>query len=204
MNRIGKQKPPATAGGSDWCSGGDSNPHGLLHTPLKRARLPITPPEQFDLSKIYFFVGALAAGLLAARTFAGVFPVAEFDFGNTVIGAAFASAGAAAFALVSAGAAALASDVLAFVFEFAVSAGASGLLDRTEILPVNAGMARNRADSMNVVAAMIVTFDKTVAVPRGAKAELDTLLVKSAPASVFPGCSKTALTSTIHDVKKIA
>ncbi len=28
-----------------WCSGGDSNPHGLLHTPLKRARLPITPPE---------------------------------------------------------------------------------------------------------------------------------------------------------------
>ena len=28
-----------------WCSGRDSNPHGLLHTPLKRARLPITPPE---------------------------------------------------------------------------------------------------------------------------------------------------------------
>ena len=35
-----------------WCSGGDSNPHGLLHTPLKRARLPITPPElNFQESK---------------------------------------------------------------------------------------------------------------------------------------------------------
>ena len=29
-----------------WCRGRDSNPHGLLHTPLKRARLPITPPRQ--------------------------------------------------------------------------------------------------------------------------------------------------------------
>src|SRR6266851_2914338 len=26
-----------------WCRRGDSNPHGLPHTPLKRARLPIPP-----------------------------------------------------------------------------------------------------------------------------------------------------------------
>src|SRR6185295_9844785 len=30
------------AGGS-WCRRGDSNPHGLPHTPLKRARLPVPP-----------------------------------------------------------------------------------------------------------------------------------------------------------------
>src|SRR5262249_39058832 len=27
----------------EWCRRGDSNPHGLPHTPLKRARLPIPP-----------------------------------------------------------------------------------------------------------------------------------------------------------------
>src|SRR5213594_2555409 len=26
-----------------WCRRGDSNPHGLPHTPLKRARLPVPP-----------------------------------------------------------------------------------------------------------------------------------------------------------------
>src|SRR6185503_13901458 len=28
---------------SDWCRRGDSNPHELPHTPLKRARLPVPP-----------------------------------------------------------------------------------------------------------------------------------------------------------------
>lgn len=31
-----------------WCSGLDSNQHGLPHTPLKRACLPISPPEHFS------------------------------------------------------------------------------------------------------------------------------------------------------------
>lgn len=31
-----------------WCSGRDSNPHTLRHTPLKRACLPIPPPEHFQ------------------------------------------------------------------------------------------------------------------------------------------------------------
>ena len=39
VKRIGTQKEKK-------CSRGDSNPHGLLHTPLKRTRLPISPPEQ--------------------------------------------------------------------------------------------------------------------------------------------------------------
>src|SRR5262244_3187311 len=29
--------------GKLWCRRGDSNPHGLPHTPLKRARLPVPP-----------------------------------------------------------------------------------------------------------------------------------------------------------------
>src|SRR5438445_3740225 len=31
-----------------WCRRGDSNPHELPHTPLKRARLPV-PPLRLDL-----------------------------------------------------------------------------------------------------------------------------------------------------------
>ena len=31
------------AAGEGWCRRGDSNPHGLPHTPLKRARLPVPP-----------------------------------------------------------------------------------------------------------------------------------------------------------------
>jgi len=146
--------------------------------------------------------------VLPAGAFAAVFPLA-FALGNIVVGVAlafaFVSAGAAVFAFASAGAAVFAFASAVFEFEFdVVSAGASGLADNTEMLPVNAGIARNNADNMNVVAAIIVILDKTVAVPRGAKAELDTLLVKSAPASVLPGWSKTDPTSTIHEIKNNA
>jgi len=56
---------------------------------------------------------------------------------------------------------------------------------------------------MNVIAAVIVIFDKIVAVPRGARAELETLLVNKAPASVLPGCNRTAAIKMMHDKKKI-
>ena len=142
--------------------------------------------------------------LFAAGAFAALLPVV-FVLGSTVRMPVFAFvfAGAAVFAFASVGAAVLASAV----FELAddvVSAGTSGLLDKTEMLPVNAGIARNNADSINVVAAIIVILDKTVAVPRGANAELDTLLVKSAPASVLPGWSNTDPTSTIQEIKNNA
>ena len=104
----------------------------------------------------------------------------------------FESAGAAVFELASAVFASVEDDVCV---------GSSGLLFKTETFPVRAGIASSNADSMNIVAAPIVTFDKTVAVPRGLSAELETLLVNSAPASVLPGCSKTAATSTRHERK---
>ncbi len=103
-----------------------------------------------------------------------------------------ASVGDAAFA---------GSGTAIFVFEF-VSAGASGLLDNTDTLPVSAGIESRRAESMKQTAAVIVTFERIVAVPRGARAELETLLVNKAPASVLPGCNKTAAISTMHERKK--
>ena len=126
--------------------------------------------------------------------FAGGSPGASVLAGASSAGAvfAFASAGAAVLALASA--------VFASV-EAGASAGVSGLVLKTETFPVSAGIASNNADNINSVAAPIVTFDKTVAVPRGLSAELETLLVNSAPASVLPGCSKTAATSTRQERK---
>lgn len=124
-----------------------------------------------------------------------MFAAGAFEAGASVFAAgavfAFASvAGAAVFAFAS-GASTLAG----------ASVAESGLADSTDMFPVNAGIDNNRAESINVQAAVIVIFDKTVAVPRGENAELDTLLVKSAPASVFPGCKRTAATKTRHEIK---
>jgi len=150
------------------------------------------------------FCGGITAVAVfdAATGFVLTFAAGAFAAGAFAVGAAFAfeSAAGAVFAFASVAVFAFASA--AFVFEF-VSTGASGLLDKTETLPVSAGIASKRADNINVVAAAIVTFESTVAVPRGLKAELDTLLVNKAPASVLPGCSKTAATSTRHERKNI-
>ncbi len=108
--------------------------------------------------------------------------------GADVFALALASAGAAVFEFTSDDVAVfeLVSGLPASV-EAGASEGVSGLLFKTEIFPVNAGIASNKADNINIVAAPIVTFDNTVAVPRGLSAELETLLVNKAPASVLPG-----------------
>jgi len=133
---------------------------------------------------------ALAAGALLAG--------AAFAAGAFVAGTVFefASGAGAVFAFSSVGTA-------TFAFEFAsvVAAGSSGFDERTDTFPVRAGIESIRAVTMNDVAATIVTFDKTVAVPRGAKAELETLLVNKAPASVLPGCNKTAAIKIRHERK---
>jgi hypothetical protein len=58
------------------------------------------------------------------------------------------------------------------VFAFASSAGAdssvaSAVVCKTEMFPVKAGIAKSKAESINVVAAIIVIFDKIVCAPRG-------------------------------------
>jgi hypothetical protein len=90
-------------------------------------------------------------------------------------------------------------------FELEVSAGASagvsGAELKTETPPLNAGIDIKSAETMNTTAAAIVIFESTVAVPRGPNALLFTLLVNRAPASVLPGCKRTAPTSKMHDRK---
>jgi hypothetical protein len=119
---------------------------------------------------------------------------------------AFDSAGAAAFVFAT-GAAVFALASLTFAFASAGttdSAGASSLLCSTETLPLSAGIEISNADTIKNAAAAIVNFERTDAVPRGPNAALETLLVNKAPASVFPGCSSTEPTSTMHEIKNIA
>jgi hypothetical protein len=60
------------------------------------------------------------------------------------------------------------------------------------------GRASIRATSMKRAAAPMVILARSVCVPRGPKAVLDTLLAKSAPASALPGCKSTETTSTMQ------
>ena len=70
--------------------------------------------------------------------------------------------------------------------------GASGTPDcKTDPVPLSQGSESIRAISMKAAAAPIVIFASKVCVPRGPKAVLETELVNNAPASAFPGCSKT-------------
>jgi hypothetical protein len=61
---------------------------------------------------------------------------------------------------------------------------------KTECDPVKAGCERASAINRKETAAPIVTLARILWVPRGPNAVLDTLLVKRAPASALPGCSR--------------
>ena len=57
-----------------WCRRGDSNPHEFPHTPLKRARLPVPPLRQREVSKAAIIAGIDSSNrtyLLAAGEAAG-------------------------------------------------------------------------------------------------------------------------------------
>ena len=69
---------------------------------------------------------------------------------------------------------------------------------KTEWLPVTAGSESISAMSMKAAAAPIVIFERMLAVPRGPKAVLDTLLENRSPAPDLPGCNSTTTTSTRH------
>ena len=76
---------------------------------------------------------------------------------------------------------------------------ASGAVDcKTEWLPVTAGNESIRAINMNAAAAPIVILERMLAVPRGPKAVLDTLLENRSPAPDLPGCNSTTTTRTRH------
>jgi len=68
---------------------------------------------------------------------------------------------------------------------------ASGAVDcSTECVPVTPGSESINASNINPAAAPIVIFDKILAVPRGPKAVLETLLENKSPAPDLPGCNK--------------
>ncbi|MDX6303350.1 MAG: hypothetical protein QOI77_319 [Blastocatellia bacterium] len=106
------------------------------------------------------------------------------------------------FPTVAAGAAteAAGAGVGVFTAGVGVTNGAcSGTPDcNTELVPVTIGNESINAKSMNDAAAPIVIFDNNVCVPLGPNAVLETELEKSAPASAFPGCSRTVTTRTMH------
>jgi hypothetical protein len=70
---------------------------------------------------------------------------------------------------------------------------------KTDRVPVTIGSDRTKANSMNPAAAPMVIFDKSVCVPLGPNAVLETELENSAPASAFPGWSRIVTTSTMHE-----
>ena len=171
----------------------------VLRAGLEPARIAPHAPQtcaatNYATSAVLFPKSYLLAGAsVSAGAEAFAAPLFAFAF----------AAGSATLALDSADAEEfeLSVAVFASVFAGASSAGASGFVLRTETLPVKAGIASNNAESMKTDAAPIVIFERTVAVPLGLSAELETLLVNKAPASVLPGCNRTAATRTMHDRK---
>ena len=123
--------------------------------------------------KNYLFDGSVCAGLGSStlfETFAltGEEFVAVLAFVNSfvlvmiIVFAALFVFGEATLAFV------FASITLAeLVFVSVVEDGESLTVSNTEILPVNAGIAKSKADSINVAAAIIVILDKIVCAPRG-------------------------------------
>jgi hypothetical protein len=116
-------------------------------------------------------------------------PALAFDAAVFVVAAAVFALSAALLALVFAP---IAFSVATAEFALAspVVAGESvGIApdSKTERPPVKAFWLSKNADNIKSVAAPMVIFDKILSVPRGPKAVLETLLVKSAPASDLPG-----------------
>jgi len=106
------------------------------------------------------------------------------------------------FTIVAVGAAAGAAGAGVGVFTTGVgvtNGACSGTPDcNTELVPVIMGSESTNANNIKAAAAPIVILDNNVWVPLGPKAVLETELEKSAPASAFPGCSRTVTTSTMH------
>ncbi len=67
-------------GRKEMCREGDSNPHGFLHTPLKRTCLPFHHPGIRHLRRIFYFRVRLSdsEGTVSVRDFMGTFSKTEW------------------------------------------------------------------------------------------------------------------------------
>jgi len=114
-------------------------------------------------------------------------------------GASVSPAGAALAGVAFAGAE-FASDT-AGAASAGAAAGSSAGVCNPEPPPWRAGIEINKARTIKHAAATIEIFASTDAVPRGPNAAFEILLVKRAPASVFPGFKSTLPMSTMHEIK---
>jgi hypothetical protein len=194
-----------------WCRRGDSNPHELPHTPLKRARLPVPPLRLgWEGYLTYETIGIVKplTGLAPSKkkaawpvvvclrrieSLSDIAPAAHFFLVGDGDGFKIVEVGTATGAAVAGVGCVLADAV-------GVGNGAcSGTPDcNTERVPVIIGSDSIKANNMNATAAPIVILDNNVCVPLGPNAVLETELENSAPASAFPGWSRTVTTSTMH------
>ena len=184
-----------------WCRRGDSNPHELPHTPLKRARLPVPPLRPLCLERFNLKDQTISQSVRSACS-----PSTHShcdEVGDACgCGVSPASTGEAVVVADGAGAVVVAGALLLLCVcggaDGVVGCGVSDVYCKTERVPVIAGSDNIRATSMNTMAAPIVIFAKRVCVPRGPNAVLETPLEKSAPASALPGCNSTATTKIMH------
>ena len=155
-----------------WCRRGDSNPHELPHTPLKRARPPV-PPLRHEVS---LEGSAIIAGKNSIKEPRHCYETRSYNEPHYLLAAGEAAGAAGEACCAGAG------------VGVAVGAGAGALSDsRTDREPLSIGRPSVSAINMNAAAAPIVIFARRLAVPRGPKAVLDNVFEKSAPASALPG-----------------
>jgi hypothetical protein len=104
-----------------------------------------------------------------------------------------------AYLLAAGEAAGVAGDACCVGAGVGVDTGPGSACDsNTDRDPVRTGRPSVSAINMNAAAAPIVIFARRLAVPRGPKAVLETLLEKSAPASALPGCRRITTTRMKH------
>jgi hypothetical protein len=172
------------------CRRGDSNPHELPHTPLKRARLPV-PPLRLVWAGCQINLGS---GVCVSPS-----PRSNQTHHLFFFGAAAGELDEAGWATGAAAEGAACGVAVGVAVGVGVAAGCSGIPDcNTEVVPLMNGSERHIASSINPAAAPIVIFESNVCVPRGPKAVLDTELENRAPASALPGCSSTATIKMTH------
>ncbi len=138
------------------------NPHGSLHTPLKRACLPISPPRH-SLKNPYVFPSRFLIGVYLCLSICLWFFLLfdGFLFAVSAAGAAAGAAFEAGAALVLAGATAFAFAVFVLLFADWAASSAAPWVSKTERFPLIAGNESRSADNIKTVAVVIVSLDST-------------------------------------------
>ena len=169
-----------------WCRRGDSNPHELPHTPLKRARLPV-PPLRLKLSDSDYSVLSQCEKSRSPGSLLHKKPSAHFGLvvGDAVPAGDWEVVGAA-----------VACGVGVCTGEGCDSASVDC---NTECEPLTPGKESIKAISMKPAAAPMVIFARMLAVPRGPNAVLERLLENRSPAPDLPGCRSITTTKTTHE-----